>query len=149
MPRPLSLNGGPEKMGPERTGADTAISIAAVRPQAGAEPASGLETVYFDYNSRDLNADMKARVDAVAQWILQSAPGRKVLVEGHCDERGTGEYNLSLGEDRAAAVREELYRQGVNPGLVSTVSYGKERPMDLGHDEAAWAKNRRVQFLLY
>jgi peptidoglycan-associated lipoprotein len=148
MPAPITIGGGPERMGPERAPGKPALSISEERPEAGAQ-ASGLETIYFDYNSRDLNPEMKQRVDGVARWIMQSAPGRKVLVEGHCDDRGPVEYNMSLGHDRAASVREELYRAGIPPELVSTVSYGKERPLDPGHSESAWAKNRRVQFLLY
>lgn len=149
FPAPITLGGGPENIGPERAPGKSALSISEVRPQAGAQSASGLETIYFDYNSRDLNPEMKQRVDGVAQWIMQNAPGRKVLVEGHCDDRGTTEYNVSLGHDRAASVREELYRAGIPPELVSTVSYGKERPVNPEHNEAAWTKNRRVQFLLY
>ena len=152
LPPPIQL-GGPEPLGPDGLPmpSGTALSISEVRPGAGARPAYGLEPIYFEYNSSDLGPEARERLAAVAQWILQNAPGRKVLVEGHCDSRGTNEYNLSLGHDRAATVREELYRLSIPPELVSTISYGEERPAPGAESdsEEAWVKNRRVQFLLY
>jgi peptidoglycan-associated lipoprotein len=77
---------------------------------------------------------------------LKSDANAKLLIEGHCDERGTEEYNRSLGERRALALREALAKDGVDSGNIRTISYGKDQPVDSGHDEAAWAKNRRGQF---
>ena len=84
---------------------------------------------------------------AVADY-LKANSAKAVRVEGNCDERGTEEYNRSLGERRALAVREELIRLGIDPTRVDTISYGKDRPADPGHDEAAWSKNRRDDFIV-
>ncbi|MBP2683653.1 MAG: peptidoglycan-associated lipoprotein, partial [Deltaproteobacteria bacterium] len=75
-------------------------------------------------------------------------PRAKLLIEGHCDERGTAEYNLALGERRAVAVMNYLVSLGVPKGNLSTISFGEERPLDPGHDEGAWARNRRAHFVL-
>ncbi|HTV76093.1 MAG TPA: OmpA family protein, partial [Candidatus Baltobacteraceae bacterium] len=79
---------------------------------------------------------------------LKSDPNAKLLIEGHCDERGTEEYNRSLGERRALALREELARNEIDAGRIRTISYGKDKPVDPGHDESAWSKNRRDDFVL-
>jgi len=105
------------------------------------------DTVHFDFDSSAIKPAEKPKVAAVAEY-LKSHPGDAVEVEGHCDERGTEEYNRSLGERRALALREELARQGVNPMTIDTVSYGKDKPATPGHDEAAYRKNRRGEFLL-
>jgi peptidoglycan-associated lipoprotein len=85
-------------------------------------------------------------LETVAAY-LKANPG-KLVVEGHCDERGTAEYNRALGERRAIAARNELVKLGVDTGRVSTISYGKDRPADPGHDETAWGKNRRCEFVV-
>jgi peptidoglycan-associated lipoprotein len=82
-----------------------------------------------------------------AAW-LQDRPEVDVLIEGHCDERGTNEYNLALGERRAQSAKVFLVNMGIASSRLTTVSYGEERPLDPGHDEAAWAKNRRAQFVI-
>ncbi len=105
------------------------------------------ETVYFALIARLCSASEKPKVAAVADY-LKANPGKAVRVEGNCDERGTEEYNRALGERRALAVREELVRLGVDPSRVDTISYGKDRPVDPGHDEAAWRKNRRDDFVV-
>ncbi len=79
---------------------------------------------------------------------MKKNPGAKLLIEGHCDERGTAEYNMALGERRATAVKNYLVSLGVPKAALSTVSFGKEKPLDPGHDEEAWAKNRRAHFVL-
>jgi peptidoglycan-associated lipoprotein len=81
-----------------------------------------------------------------AAWF-NANPGKKMRVEGHCDERGTVEYNLALGQKRADAAKAFIVNLGVDGKLIETVSYGKERPVDPGHNEAAWSKNRRAHFL--
>ncbi len=103
------------------------------------------QTVYFDFDKYDLRADGKAALDANFA-LLQEFPNAIVKIEGHCDERGTVEYNLSLGEKRAKAVENYLVGRGVAPARMSVISYGKERPVDPAHNEAAWAKNRRAEF---
>jgi peptidoglycan-associated lipoprotein len=105
------------------------------------------DTVYFDFDRAVLKTAEKPKVAAVADY-LKANSGKAVRVEGNCDERGTEEYNRSLGERRALAVREELIRLGIDPTRVDTISYGKDRPVDSGHDEAAWKKNRRDDFIV-
>lgn len=105
------------------------------------------DTVYFDFDSSSVKPGEKSKISAVADY-LKSNPAAAVRVEGNCDERGTEEYNRSLGERRALAVREELVTLGIEPNRVDTISYGKDRPADSGHDESAWKKNRRDEFIL-
>jgi peptidoglycan-associated lipoprotein len=105
------------------------------------------DTVYFDFDSSSVKPAEKSKVSAVADYLKSNA-ANAVRVEGHCDERGTEEYNRSLGERRALALREELVTLGIEPGRADTISYGKDRPAETGHDEAAWKKNRRGEFIL-
>ncbi|MEZ5558922.1 MAG: peptidoglycan-associated lipoprotein Pal [Pseudomonadales bacterium] len=100
-------------------------------------------TFYFEYDRSVLNPNDLAALEMHAT-ILRDNPDRAVVIEGHCDERGTREYNLALGERRADAVRSFLTSAGVSPRQIEMVSYGEERPEDPGHDEAAWARNRRA-----
>ena len=104
-------------------------------------------TVYFDYDRATVRASETSKLDAVASYIKGGA-NRVIRVEGHCDERGTEEYNRSLGERRALAVREYLARAGVDPNAIDTISHGEDKPAVPGHDQAAWNKNRRAEFLL-
>ena len=105
------------------------------------------DTVYFAFDSSAIDSGEQSKIAAVADHLKANAQ-HAVKIEGHCDERGTEEYNRSLGERRALALREELARIGVDPVRVNTISYGKDRPEDPGHDEAAWKKNRRGAFIL-
>jgi peptidoglycan-associated lipoprotein len=100
------------------------------------------DRVFFDYDKSDLTADSQATLDRQATW-LQKFPSVRVSVEGHCDERGTREYNLALGERRASAVKDYLVARGIDGGRISTISYGKEKPVALGSDKSAWSQNRR------
>ena len=109
---------------------------------------AGVYPVFFRYNESAIPAGELSKVDAVAALLLQSQQ-LVVLVEGNCDERGTNEYNMSLGEFRAQAVRERLAAAGVSADRVQTVSYGEERPANPGHDEMAWRANRRADFAFY
>src|SRR5690242_11477995 len=102
--------------------------------------------VYFDFDRAEIRADSQSVVAAHARY-LAGAPAQKVRLEGHADERGSREYNIGLGERRAQAVRRALLLQGVAEVQLSTVSYGEERPAVAGSDEAAWAKNRRVEIV--
>lgn len=106
-----------------------------------------IQSVYFAYDSSTLAAGEDAKVAAVAAY-LQGKPGTFVLVEGHCDERGSNEYNLALGERRALAVRAYLVGLGIDAARVQTKSYGEEKPAALGHDDGSWAQNRRGEFIL-
>lgn len=117
-------------------------------PNATANDASalaGLQTVYFDYDSSELSATTTATLDANAAW-LKTHGGTRVLVEGHCDERGSIEYNLALGARRASTVRDYLARLGVPLNQVEIVSKGEEEPVDRSGTDEAWAKNRRAEF---
>jgi peptidoglycan-associated lipoprotein len=105
------------------------------------------DTVYFEFDSSVVKASEKPKVAHIVEY-LKANPANAVRVEGNCDERGTEEYNHSLGERRALAVREELVKEGVDPLRADTISYGKDKPADPGHDEGAWRKNRRDDFIL-
>lgn len=106
-----------------------------------------LENIYFDFDAATLSPEArKALVKNVT--IMKNEPSVIVRIEGHCDERGSDEYNLALGERRAKAALQYLVTMGISEKRVSTISYGKEKPTDSGHDEAAWAKNRRDEFVL-
>ena len=102
-------------------------------------------TVHFKFDSATVEDNEQANITSVSQ-ALTSDPSAKLLIEGHCDERGTEEYNRSLGERRALALREALAKDGVDPERIRTISYGKDQPVDPGHDENAWKQNRRGQF---
>ncbi|HEY1663496.1 MAG TPA: OmpA family protein [Verrucomicrobiae bacterium] len=105
------------------------------------------DTIHFAYDSAVIRDSEQSDLQAVAQ-ALASDMNVKLLIEGNCDERGTEEYNRSLGERRALAAREALSKLGVDPMRVRTISYGKDKPADPGHDGAAWSKNRRDDFVL-
>lgn len=103
-------------------------------------------TVYFDYDRANVRASETSKLDAIASFMKGGS--KAVRIEGHCDERGTEEYNRALGEKRALAVREYLARAGVDANMIDTISHGEDKPSVPGHDQAAWAKNRRAEFLL-
>ncbi len=105
------------------------------------------DRVFFDYDKNDLSPEARATVEALAAW-LASYPATTIGIEGHCDERGTREYNLALGERRASSIHDYLVALGVDPGRLSTISYGKERPGVLGSNEESWAQNRRGTFVV-
>jgi peptidoglycan-associated lipoprotein len=104
-------------------------------------------TAHFAFDSAAVRKSEQANIQAVADALSKDSSA-KLLIEGHCDERGTEEYNRSLGERRALALREALAKIGVDPSRIRTISYGKDHPADPGHDESAWAKNRRGEFVL-
>ncbi len=106
------------------------------------------QTVYFEYDHANVKAAEASKIDQVAAEFKTKGADFDLLIEGHCDERGTEEYNRSLGERRALAVRELLIRSGVDAGHVFTRSFGKDQPAATGHDEAAHSKNRRGEFVL-
>lgn len=106
---------------------------------------SELADINFGYNSSVVNSQSRATLQDNAQWLLDN-PDQEVIIEGHCDERGTSEYNLALGLRRAQSVYDYLRSSGVPESQISTQSYGEELPLDPEHNEAAWAINRRAHF---
>jgi peptidoglycan-associated lipoprotein len=105
-----------------------------------------IESVFFDYDQWNIREDQKEAMAQNAEW-LKANPKTKIQIAGNCDERGTAEYNLALGQKRAESVKKYLEGLGVSGDRVNTISYGLERPLDPGHNEAAWAKNRRADFV--
>ena len=109
-------------------------------------PASDLQTIYFDYDRSEIRADQMAKLQANATVIKGRAANVYTKIAGNCDERGTQEYNLALGERRSLAIRETLIQLGCDANKLVTVSMGEENPVDPASNEAAWAKNRRAEF---
>jgi peptidoglycan-associated lipoprotein len=114
--------------------------------QATKEVKSAFEDIHFDFDRYAIRDDAKPTLEKVAAYLRQNRAA-KLLIEGHCDERGTSEYNMALGERRAESTRKYLAALGVPESSLSTVSFGKEKPLDPAHDEGAWAKNRRAHFV--
>lgn len=119
------------------------------RAKRGLPPQEGgvLGDVHFDFDSYRLDAEAQRVLEANAEW-LRANPRSKVEIEGHCDERGTIEYNLALGARRARAVRDQLVALGIDPDRLSTISYGEELPLCYEHTEKCWARNRRAHFVI-
>lgn len=109
--------------------------------------AGALKTVYFDYNSAQVAGGTRDALNSNAEFLKTNA-SVKVQVEGHCDERGSVQFNLALGERRAKTVRDYLVSQGIAANRVTIISLGKEKPVSFGHDEESWSKNRRANFLV-
>jgi peptidoglycan-associated lipoprotein len=109
-------------------------------------PGSALKEIYFDFDRYELSSEARATLKASGDW-LRINPSVRVEIEGHCDERGTGEYNLALGAKRAQAAKDYLVSLGVAAGRLSTVSFGEEIPVCREHNESCWSKNRRDRFV--
>jgi len=107
-----------------------------------------LKDIHFEFDRYNISLeDVEILKENCA--LLKKYPGMTFQIEGHCDERGTGEYNLALGERRANSTKKYLVSLGIEPARISTISYGEERPLDPGHTEEAWAKNRRAHFVIF
>lgn len=106
-----------------------------------------LQDAFFGYDESALTAQAQAALTASANWLKRN-PQYNLLIEGHCDERGTEQYNLALGDRRAHTAKEFLVALGIDAGRIRTVSYGEERPFNPGHDESAWSENRRAHLVL-
>lgn len=131
--------------GGQSTAIDTApLSFDAMGSDSG--KINGLVTVHFGYDKSNLDSSAKKEIAQNVDWMKKN-PAVKVQVEGHCDSRGTIEYNVALGERRANAVKAYMTSLGIATDRLSTISYGKEKPVDNGDSEAAWAKNRRANFV--
>jgi peptidoglycan-associated lipoprotein len=109
--------------------------------------AAPLKMIFFDYDRYFIRDDAKPVLDSNAGWLTKFSSA-KILIEGHCDERGTEEYNLALGEKRAKSTYDYLVSLGISPQRLKLISYGKSQPFDSGHTEMSWQKNRRAQFLI-
>ncbi|OIQ51666.1 Outer membrane protein P6 precursor [Pseudodesulfovibrio hydrargyri] len=133
----------------QESGVDEATLAAEAQARAKAEAVQELTsvTIHFAFNSYELSDEARS-VLAQKATILRKFDGVNVVIEGHCDERGTEEYNLALGERRARAAYEHLVILGVEPERMKIVSFGEEYPVDPGHNETAWAKNRRDEFVV-
>jgi peptidoglycan-associated lipoprotein len=114
----------------------------------GTEHPGMFAPVYFDYDSSQVAGSERSKVETVSQHLKKNS-SVAVIIEGHCDERGSNEYNLALGERRAQAVRDYLASLGISADRIQTKSYGEEMPANPEHDEAGWAANRRGEFVLY
>ena len=137
------------KQAASTTDEDKIVPAKALETPALAAPAAvTLETVYFDFDRSELRQDARNALSSNAEMLLKSQKTVKIKIEGHCDERGSAEYNLALGERRAKSALQYLLTLGVQPDRLSVISYGKEKPAVLGGDEAAWAKNRRAEFVI-
>lgn len=116
---------------------------------AEAKPVTKVELrdINFDFDKYNIRPDAREILKEHAEWLLKN-PHVRILIEGHCDERGTNEYNLALGEKRANETKRYLVELGVSADRIETISYGEERPLDPRHNEEAWAKNRRAHFVI-
>ncbi|WP_242097479.1 peptidoglycan-associated lipoprotein Pal [Sphingomonas sp. CROZ-RG-20F-R02-07] len=141
-PAPLSDQGSAQAATPYDRGQGTGGAIV---PGSDADFRRSVtsNTVNFAVDMSDVDSQARVILDNQAEWLARY-PNVRITVEGHCDERGTREYNLALGDRRANAAKNYLAAKGVSPARISTISYGKERPIALGSDEASWAQNRRA-----
>ena len=148
-PAPGTVGEAPVKEAPPAPMAVTPATPPSAAPGVAVteEKLSQFDDVRFDFDKSEVKEDGRRTCQVVADFLKKN-PGAKLQIEGHCDERGTSEYNMALGERRATAVMTYLVSLGGSKGALSTVSFGKEKPLDPGHDEGAWAKNRRAHFVL-
>jgi peptidoglycan-associated lipoprotein len=131
---------------PVKTAQENANRAAAkAEPKEKEQLTSALEKIYFNFDSSDLSEQARKTLANDADYLRKSNAA-KLRIEGNCDERGSAEYNIALGEKRAEAAKKYLVTMGIPADRLATVSYGKEKPADPGHDESAWAKNRRDEF---
>lgn len=122
------------------------FTVAGCQNKKAPETVASLNTIHFDFDRSAIRPDMVPVLDGNTRY-LKKHPSVNIVVEGHCDERGTNEYNLALGDRRANSTKSYLVRQGLSSDRLRTVSYGEERPLEYGHNEAAWYMNRRAEFV--
>lgn len=131
--------------------ANAAVSVNAPAPEPAPAPTAipfeqGVHDAYFDYDKADIRADARDMLSQTAEY-LKTNPSIRVTIEGHCDERGSTEYNLGLGDRRSAAVKEYLVSLGISADRMNTVSFGKEKPFCMEHNDTCWQQNRRGHFV--
>jgi peptidoglycan-associated lipoprotein len=153
-PAPPAAAPAPSPAAPSSGAAAAAPAAAAAAPAQTPRPSpkefmavAALKEVYFDFDKYDIRPEDAKTLDANAGWLKSNADNL-VLIEGHCDERGTNEYNLALGERRAKSTMNYLVSQGIQANRITIISYGEERPVCTEKTEACWAKNRRASFLV-
>ena len=142
-------------MEPETRPADTTVEETDIPTEQEPPPTTAVEeavvpdfvTIYFDFDKYNLKPDAQMILKRKADFLRKNA-NAKVIIEGHCDERGSTEYNLALGDRRANSAKTFLVNLGIAESRLTTISYGEERPLDPAHNNAAWAKNRRAQFVI-
>ncbi|HEY8367881.1 MAG TPA: peptidoglycan-associated lipoprotein Pal [Thermodesulfobacteriota bacterium] len=144
-----ALEGAPTTTAPGGAlpGEQVALGPTVDSPAGPVQEVEALRDVYFEFDSASLTDSAREALNFNANW-MQRFPGTRVLIEGHTDQRGSTAYNLALGERRAIAARDYLVSLGIARERLQTISYGKERPVDPGQNEAAWAKNRRAHFVV-
>jgi peptidoglycan-associated lipoprotein len=132
---------------PVKVPASPEIPVAPAKPvQPAPEQNLGMKPIFFDYDKYDIKPEAREVLNANGR-ILKDKSGARIVIEGHCDERGTVQYNMALGEKRARAARDYLVDLGIDASRIEIVSYGKERPFMQGHDESSWWQNRRAHFV--
>ncbi|HEX7078800.1 MAG TPA: peptidoglycan-associated lipoprotein Pal [Candidatus Eisenbacteria bacterium] len=136
----------PEPTPPPPTETPAPPQETAPPPPPAEQPTMALEDAFFDFDDASLRQDAKSALEGDAKYLEKNSSAN-VVIEGHCDERGSVEYNLALGEKRARAAKDYLVSYGIPANRMTTISYGKERPFDPGHSEDAWSKNRRAHFV--
>ena len=134
-----------EELAAQQRKEEEAIAAAAIRVKEEARSEFINTDVYFNFDDATLTGDTRKVLKQKVDW-LRANPDVSVVIEGHCDERGTEEYNIALGQRRAQSIKMFLMNAGINGSRLQTISYGEEQPIALGHNEAAWAKNRRGHF---
>lgn len=135
-----------QKPSPSEMAGQGAEKQMSARPSGEAGAAMALKDIHYDFDKYDIRPQDEEILKQDYAWIERN-PGTRVRIEGNCDERGTVEYNLALGQKRADAAKSFLVTLGIEKGSLETVSYGKEKPIDPAHDEQAWEKNRRSHFV--
>jgi peptidoglycan-associated lipoprotein len=140
-------NGAAPALGPADGSIESSVLPEPIRGQTPQE-STEMKRVFFGFDSSSLLEPARQQLDANANW-MRANPQVQIQIEGHCDARGTADYNYALGQRRAETVRNYLAQQGIEPGRLHTISYGSERPDDPSGGEMAWARNRRVQFMVY
>ena len=136
-----------ETVAEQPIGEEMPKAAAALPAAEVSEGVEGLMVVYFDFDRFTIRDDMKPVLDKNAGWLRKNQDV-KIEIQGHCDERGTNEYNIALGERRAQSIKKYLTDSGINEARLNTISYGEEKPADPGHTEEAWGKNRRAEFVI-
>lgn len=136
-----------EREAADRLAKGTGEAEQAVKVEAAATAEDAVKDIYFDFDKSNIRPDAREVLKANADYFLKNGAAA-IVIEGNCDERGTAEYNMALGQRRAQEAKKYLVNLGVKGSAIKTISYGKERPVDPGHNEEAWAKNRRDHFVV-